>query len=121
VTVRVEFLPESETDLLVYKPCWSADNGYETAVFPTKEEAIAFCWTRWRVPADQVRVVGEPARAEAGMLTLTAANGRLMGRWVFSTVTGPPDVAPLVAPGEYFWTERVGDRFRWYREEFVGG
>lgn len=42
---------------VVLKGSWAADNGRETAVFPTQEEAIAFAWDRWRIPREQVRVV----------------------------------------------------------------
>lgn len=52
----VFFMPQSETDLVICKPCWAADDGYETAVFPTQAEAIAFCWKQWRVPAERVRI-----------------------------------------------------------------
>lgn len=58
--VTVGYIPRSETALVVVKPHWYADNGYETAVFPTKAEAIEFCRKRWRVDAEHVRVSGVP-------------------------------------------------------------
>lgn len=53
----VRFLPETDGHLVVMKACWSADNGYETAVFATRDEAVDFAWKRWRVPADRIRYV----------------------------------------------------------------
>lgn len=52
--VVVEFLPEQIGQMVTFHACWSADNGSETAVFPTKEEAIEFCHKRWRRGPDKV-------------------------------------------------------------------
>lgn len=52
----VGFMPGSETALVILKSSWYADNGYETAAFPTRAEAVEFCWKRWRVPAERVRI-----------------------------------------------------------------
>lgn len=53
----VRFLPEEVGPMVTMHACWSADNGYETAVFPTKDEAVLFCRRRWHsepviVPAE---------------------------------------------------------------------
>lgn len=56
----VGFLPAVETPFAILKPSWYADNGNETAACLTQEEAIAFCWVRWRVPPEQVRVLLPP-------------------------------------------------------------
>ena len=57
--VRIEFIPQSETDLVVFKPCWRADNGYETAVFATEVEAREFAKKRWG-NGSAAPPVGEP-------------------------------------------------------------
>lgn len=51
----VWFQPEEPGGMVTLHAYWGADNGVETATFPTKEEAVAFCWRRWRLKA---RVVG---------------------------------------------------------------
>lgn len=53
----VEYKPEEPGEMVTMHACWVADNGYETAVFPTKEEAIAFCRRRWKLEP----TVTEPA------------------------------------------------------------
>ena len=52
----VWFSPEEPGEIVTLHAYWGADNGVETATFPTKAEAIEFCWRRWRVPAERVRV-----------------------------------------------------------------
>ena len=47
----VQHWPEERGHMVTMHACWSADNGIETAVFPTKQEAIDFCWRRWRLRA----------------------------------------------------------------------
>lgn len=56
----VEYVPEERGSLVTMHACWLADNGCETAVFPTKQEAIDFCWKRWGMRA---RVIGDPEQA----------------------------------------------------------
>lgn len=44
----VWFIPEQPGPMVTMHACWGADFMGETAVFPTKEEAVDFCWKRWR-------------------------------------------------------------------------
>lgn len=60
----VEFRPEEDGPLVTFKACWSADFRGETAVFVTQEEAVEFCWKRWRVPADEIRIIPAAASGE---------------------------------------------------------
>lgn len=62
----VTYSPGFEDERMVMKPYWYADNGYETCSFTTKEEAIAFCWKRWRVPPEGVRIDGPEGAAPRG-------------------------------------------------------
>jgi hypothetical protein len=48
VKPRVFYQPEKRGRLVTLHACWVADNGYETAVFPTQEEAVEFARKRWR-------------------------------------------------------------------------
>jgi hypothetical protein len=54
VKVTITFDPGHEEKFVVYKPCWAADNGYETALFQTEREAEEFACKRWgwRKPVD---------------------------------------------------------------------
>lgn len=54
----VFFMPPDDGPLVLMKAAWAADNGVETCVFVTQEEAIDFAWKRWRIPSDRVRIVG---------------------------------------------------------------
>lgn len=45
---RVFYKLEEVTRLVTFHACWVADDGYEMAVFPTKDEAIEFARKRWR-------------------------------------------------------------------------
>lgn len=51
--------PEQVGRLVTIHAGWAADNGYETAAFATKDEAIEFCWKRWRVPPEAIRIKEE--------------------------------------------------------------
>lgn len=65
----VFYTPRSESELVIIKARWAADCNGETAAFATQEEAIDFAWKRWRVPREDVRIVGpESARGETGRL-----------------------------------------------------
>lgn len=44
----VGFVPEDVGPMVTLHAHWYADNGYETAVFPTEQEAVAFARRRWR-------------------------------------------------------------------------
>lgn len=59
-TATVRLLPAVQTDLVTFKPCWSADYRGETAVFATRDDAVEFCWKRWRVPTHRVHLIGAP-------------------------------------------------------------
>lgn len=56
--VTVTFYPQSETELIIMKPHWAADNGHETAVFVSKDAAIKFARQRWGISEDQIEVIG---------------------------------------------------------------
>ena len=47
----VAYCPEVVDPMVTMHACWSADNGHETAVFPTERDAIDFAWKRWRMEA----------------------------------------------------------------------
>lgn len=55
----VRFLPEEVGRMVTMHACWSADNGVETSVFPTEDEAIEFCRKRWRM--EPVVLGGDPS------------------------------------------------------------
>ena len=52
--ITVTYRPEIRSPLSTLHACWVADNGRETAVFATKDEAIAFCVKRWRRQPDRI-------------------------------------------------------------------
>jgi len=45
----VWFIPEKRGRMVTMHACWGADFAGETAVFPTKQEAIDFARKRWNV------------------------------------------------------------------------
>lgn len=51
IKATVFYVPE-----VIIEAKWAADNGRETCVFPTQEEAIDFAWRRWRVARDEIRI-----------------------------------------------------------------
>lgn len=44
----VWFIPEKRGRMVTMHACWGADFMGETAVFPTMDEAVAFCHKRWK-------------------------------------------------------------------------
>lgn len=48
MSATVFWKPEDVSPMVTLHACWVADNGYETAVFPTEAAAVDFCWKRWR-------------------------------------------------------------------------
>lgn len=59
---KVWFIPEEVGDMVTLHARWGADNGIETSTFLTQQEAIDFCWRRWRVPPERVHVSTYQAR-----------------------------------------------------------
>lgn len=51
---KVWFIPEEVGKMVTIHAHWGADNGYETSTFLTKDEAIDFCWRRWKIPVDKI-------------------------------------------------------------------
>lgn len=51
IKATVFFIPE-----VIIEAKWAADNGRETCVFPTQEEAFNFAYKRWGVTRDEIRV-----------------------------------------------------------------
>ena len=54
----VFYMEPTDGPLVSTKAAWGADNGAETCVFVTQEEAIDFAWRRWRVPKDRIQIQG---------------------------------------------------------------
>ena len=48
--------PGDEGPIVILKPFWYADNGYETCSFPTRDEAIDFAKRRWGVTLDEILI-----------------------------------------------------------------
>ena len=62
----VFYMPPTDGPLVSTKAAWGADNGAETCVFVTQEEAIDFAWRRWRVPRERVRIQGQATCDKCG-------------------------------------------------------
>ena len=62
--IVVEYRPEEPGPLVTMHACWMADNGVETAVFVTQQEAVEFCVTRWGAPP--ARIIGSPTAVAEG-------------------------------------------------------
>lgn len=50
----VEYVPEQPGPLVTMHACWMADNGFETAVFASRDEAVDFCVKRWGAPPRKI-------------------------------------------------------------------
>jgi hypothetical protein len=62
--IVVEYRPEEPGPLVTMHACWMADNGVETAVFVTQQEAVEFCVKRWGAPP--ARIIGSPTAVAEG-------------------------------------------------------
>lgn len=56
IRATVTFSPGWESSIMVMKPYWYADNGYETASFSTRDEAIDFAKKRWGVRLEEILI-----------------------------------------------------------------
>lgn len=59
IRAQVWFIPGEDGEIIVTKDHWGADNGYETAVFTTRDKAIDFAKRRWGCTLDEILIEPE--------------------------------------------------------------